>query len=222
MQGAKSVCILIRRLELSSINKLHSLLNLGFVNGFYHTPAEYRYNVTSVIDQSQVPPTKESIDKIKKDPKITLNYGCILRKTKMNNGIIEIFTDAGLFKSNFIITATGFKVDAINVELIEEFRDHILLWKDILPNIKNEYENHPFLGNAFELLDRTNKDNYFLNNIHCFNHSATLSHGEISSTILYISEGARRLARKIACCFFNEQKAYFMDLLHQYNVSEFD
>jgi hypothetical protein len=58
--------------------------------------------------------------------------------------------------------------------------------------------DHPYLGPAFEFLERARGTAPWVTRVHCFNFAATLSHGQISGDIPAVSIGAERLANGVA------------------------
>ena len=66
----------------------------------------------------------------------------------------------------------------------------------------------PWLGDGFELTERTSGACPGLSRIHAFNHAAFASLGAIASDIPGVSAGAERLAHAVAAHFFAEDIAH--------------
>ncbi|MFN4174376.1 MAG: hypothetical protein ACK4HV_04660, partial [Parachlamydiaceae bacterium] len=117
---------------------------------------------------------------------------------------------------DFIILATGYKIDASQVPYLKGLA--IDLWENHLSQEeKNKYPfalKSPYLGEYFELLP--------FKNIYCFNYGASLSHGNISGDIPGIGIGANKLARGISIDIFLKFKEHFYHELKEYNVHEFE
>jgi FAD-dependent urate hydroxylase len=128
-----------------------------------------------------------------------------------------VTTPKGRYASNFIIFATGFKVDFNLRPELAEFAPHIRLWRDrfaVPAGMDNaELESSPDLGDSFEFQEKIGGSCPALSRLHCFNYPATLSHGKLSGDIPAISEGADRLARGIVRrLFVDDRETHFENL----------
>ena len=82
---------------------------------------------------------------------------------------------------DYVIAATGYRVDLVAQPELKRIHDSIALWRDRYKPTPGE-ENaagaaHPYLGAGFEFLPRAENGAEFLRNIHCFNLAAQLSFG---------------------------------------------
>jgi cation diffusion facilitator CzcD-associated flavoprotein CzcO len=82
---------------------------------------------------------------------------------------------------DYVIAATGYRIDLAAQPELARIRDSIALWGDRYRPAPGE-ENaagaaHPYLGAGFEFLPRTDSGAQFLRQIHCFNLAAQLSFG---------------------------------------------
>jgi FAD-dependent urate hydroxylase len=82
---------------------------------------------------------------------------------------------------DYLISATGYRIDLAAQPELAKIHDSIALWGDRYRPASGE-ENaagalHPYLGAGFEFLPRGGVDAPYLRNIHCFNLAAELSFG---------------------------------------------
>lgn len=185
--GATSVDMFFRRKELPKVNKFDALAHVGMEQGFYKLPDEWKYRIITYVESHGTPPPQEAIDKACSNPKFHLHPGSDLSTT-----------------SDFIILATGFKVDVGSVPELKHFAVQIKLWDN---------SPFPYLGPHYQFLG----DDPFLKHIYCFNYGALMSHGLTSSSIDGISTGALRLTEGIAADFFAEQIETFYNDLESFN-----
>ncbi len=141
-------------------------------------------------------------------------------------GAIEVTTAKGRWLADFIIFATGFKVDFDARPEFSPLRDRIRLWRhSYQPPAGQQHSglaNSPYLGEHFELLPRPGREaqDAVISNLYCFAYPAVMSHGKITSGIPSISEGALRLARGITRSLFVEDGQYYLDRFRAYDTPE--
>ena len=133
-------------------------------------------------------------------------------------------TPKGHYLTDFIIFATGFKVDLALRPELAEFAPYVRLWRDRFPTpagmANAELEGSPDLGDSFEFQEKTRGACPALSRLHGFNYPATLSHGKLSGDIPAISEGADRLARGIVRRLFVDDAAVHFDNLKAFATPE--
>ena len=116
-------------------------------------------------------------------------------------------TTRGMLAFDFLILATGLTVDWSQRPELASLKPHIQLWSDhFTPEDHTDYAqaDHPFVGPAFEFLERTPGAAPWVNRIHCFTFPAYMSQGPISGDIPAISIGAERVASGVVSALFAE------------------
>jgi cation diffusion facilitator CzcD-associated flavoprotein CzcO len=82
---------------------------------------------------------------------------------------------------DYLIAATGYRIDLAAQPELALIHEHIALWRDRYRPAPGEESaaggNHPYLGAGFEFLPRGETGRDFLRNIHCFNLAGALSFG---------------------------------------------
>jgi cation diffusion facilitator CzcD-associated flavoprotein CzcO len=137
---------------------------------------------------------------------------------------VVLTTPKGRYEADFVIFATGFRVDLASRPELAAFAPFIRLWgDDFVPPASQEnpeLAGSPRLGDSFEFLERVPGSCPALGRIHCFNFPATLSHGKLSGDIPAISEGADRLARGLVRSLFVDDSAIHYANLEAYSEPE--
>jgi cation diffusion facilitator CzcD-associated flavoprotein CzcO len=97
------------------------------------------------------------------------------------NGQVQARAGRDALRFDYLIAATGYRVDLAAQPELARIHDSIELWGDRYQPAPGE-ENaagsyHPYLGAGFEFQPRENSDADYLRNIHCFNLAGALSFG---------------------------------------------
>lgn len=121
---------------------------------------------------------------------------------------VVVSTPHADFETDFIIAATGFRNDFTGRDEFSAFAPFIRTWKDgvydpAMGSPKPFMTDAPYLGDAYEFLEKSPGACPMLARIHCFNDAAMLSHGKLSGDIPAISAGAERLMRGIVAALFS-------------------
>ncbi len=222
--GAGRVDMFVRRPDLPHINKFKSVVYPGFTHGFPGLDDEWRFRLLHYALGLGVAPPRDSMLRLAPHDNFVLHLNCPWQRVGMDGDIISIATGKGIFETDFVIFATGFTTDVETRPELAGFAEQILLWRDRLElpddDTAREFGRFPYLGPAFELIERAPGAAAWLKDIHCFNYAATLSHGVVSGDIPNITEGARRLAEGIARDFFTADVNHHFRQLQDYAEPE--
>lgn len=198
--GAQKVDLLSRQKKINNVNKGIATAFSGYSLGYYYLSDIDKLRFSEAHAEGLSTPPFESLLRIKGYPNLRV--------------IFEYHQPPRDY--DFIILATGYKIDASQVPYLKGLA--IDLWENHLSQEeKNKYPfalKSPYLGEYFELLP--------FKNIYCFNYGASLSHGNISGDIPGIGIGANKLARGISIDIFLKFKEHFYHELKEYNVHEFE
>jgi cation diffusion facilitator CzcD-associated flavoprotein CzcO len=97
------------------------------------------------------------------------------------NGKVVAKAGRETLRFDYLIAATGYRVDLAAQSELARIHEHVALWGDRYRPAPGEEStaagNHPYLGAGFEFLPRDETGADFLRNIHCFNLAAALSFG---------------------------------------------
>jgi cation diffusion facilitator CzcD-associated flavoprotein CzcO len=97
------------------------------------------------------------------------------------NGQVSARAGREALRFDYLIAATGYRIDLAAQPELARIHDAIALWSDHYRPGRGEDNEaagaHPYLGAGFEFLPRDDSAADYLSNIHCFNLAAALSFG---------------------------------------------
>lgn len=206
--GAAQVHLLVRRADLPRINKGKGAGNPGFVAGYALLADNWKWRIRHYINTQQVPPPRNSTQRVSRHANAHFHLGVRVERVTERDGALRVDTSAVPIELDFLIFATGFKVDWRQRPMLRHIAPCIRVWKDRyappLGEEDAELAESPDLGTAFEFQRRPGTSCPGLDRVHCLSYPATLSLGVISGDIPAISEGALQLADKLAALLYGE------------------
>ena len=213
--GAAHVHLLVRRADLPRINKGKGAGNPGFVAGYARLPDDWKWRIRHYINTQQVPPPRNSTQRVSRHANAHFHLGVAVDERRGARAArCRCSTSAGPIELDFLIFATGFKVDWRQRPMLRHIAPCIRVWKDrYRPPAGDEdaeLAESPDLGPAFEFQPRAGARCPGLERVHCLSYPATLSLGVITGDIPAISEGALQLADTLAGLLYAE------DIEHHY------
>ena len=226
--GAASVELLIRRTEIPRINYGMAMGNPGSVHGMCNLPDAWRWSFHSFVAGKQVPPPHLSVLRVSRHPNAFFRTGCALTGASMAGDAVRLETVQGPVEVDFVIFATGFRVDWAQRPFLGRIAEVVRTWGDRLAEtgLPEDADRHPDLlampdlGPAFEFLPRDGAALPGIERVHCFCYPAVMSHGSVSGDIPAVSDGARRLARGIASALYAEDVEAHFDRARNHKVAE--
>ncbi|TYC69166.1 NAD(P)/FAD-dependent oxidoreductase [Stappia sp. BW2] len=223
--GAASVDMLIRRKDLPRVNKMTGISSQGVVHGMRHLPDAWKYRFNDYVNDQQVPPPHTSTLRVTKHPNARTFLGCPVEDVIEAGDHVIVKTPHADFEMDFVIAATGFRNDFTGRPEFASFSGQIKTWKDgvyepSMGSAKPFMVDAPYLGDAYEFLEKDPGSCPMLARIHCFNDAAMLSHGKLSGDIPAISAGADRLMRGIVSEIFAADVEIHFAGLQAYDVPE--
>jgi len=206
--GAAQVHLLVRRRDLPRVNKGKGASNPGFVQGYARLPDDWKWRIRHYIATQQVPPPRNSTQRVSRFANAHFHLGVGIEGAVERGGALDVRTSAGPIELDFLIFATGFKVDWRQRPMLQRIAPAIRVWKDRYAppagSEDDELAESPDLGPAFEFQPREGADCPGLERVHCLSYPATLSLGVITGDIPAISEGALQLADRLAGLLYAE------------------
>jgi cation diffusion facilitator CzcD-associated flavoprotein CzcO len=217
--GAARVDMFARRTHLPQINKGRGSANPGFFEGWATLSAAERWSLLVWLHDLQSPPPHESVFRALEHPGFALHLASPIHAAMRSEGGVALLVGAErrAVEADFLIVGTGFAVDLARQPELAGLAPHVKLWADAYqppPDLaRPELARYPFLGEAFELIERRPGGCPGLGRVHLFNHAAYASLGPIASDIPGASTGAERLASRLAQAFFREDFAHMRETL---------
>lgn len=224
--GAQRVDLLIRRATIPTINKGKGAGNPGIVHGFYGLPDEWKWRIRHYINKQQVPPPRNSTLRVSRHKNAYFNVDCQIESIELQDQQLRVHTSKGVFAVDFLIAATGFKIDWHLRPEYAAFAPLVRTWADrYQPDVADfdaELSACPDLDAHFAFQPKAGVDAKALRHIYCFNYPAVATHGTVSGDIPAISEGAQALARNIAGSLYQEDVAYHYAQLVAFSEPELE
>jgi FAD-dependent urate hydroxylase len=222
--GAKEVHLLMRAPEIPRLNKFKSTVYPGYFRGFSTLDDETRWRFLHHGLGSRVAAPRLSMLRLKEYDNFHIHTGVDVNAVRMEGGQIQLETGPKSYSGDFIILGTGYAIDIHGQPELAEFASRILLWRDRFDApaevASKELGQFPYLGPAFEFLEKEGGTAPFLNRIHLFNAATTLSHAAVSSDIPGVNIGAMRLVNALAVEFFKEGATAHLEDFYAYNDPE--
>ncbi len=223
--GAARVELLVRRADLPRVNKGKGAGNPGFVHGYAGLPDDWKWRIRRYINVQQVPPPHGSTLRVSRHPNAYFNLGCAVRSVDVDGESLAVHTTRGTCSLDFLLFATGFRIDWASRPELAAIAPHVRTWGDRYsppPDDADDREllDSPDLGPAFEFQARDPAACPGLERIHCFCYPATMSHGTVSGDIPAITEGAQRLARGLVRRLYAEDIDVHYERLLAYDDPE--
>lgn len=216
--GAAGVDMIIRRKEMPRINKFTGISSQGVVQGFAGLSDDWKWKFMDYVLGAQTPPPRDSTLRVSRHLGGRFFLDTAVRGLRQSGDQVVLETNRGALEYDFVIFATGFRVDLDRRPELKNFAPFIRFWQDtFMPaeGMENgELATSPYLGPDFEFLEKVPGSCPSLRLVHCFNYPASLSHGKLSGDIPAVSDGGRRLARGIArSLFVADREAHFANLV---------
>ncbi|WP_270934686.1 NAD(P)-binding domain-containing protein [Falsiroseomonas oryzae] len=222
--GCARLDMFVRRPALPRVNKFTGIGSPGVVHGFAGLPDAWKWRFLDYVFRSQTPPPRESTMRVSRHPHASLHLASPIRALSLQGDAIRLETPEAAFELDFLILATGFRVDLAGRPELALLGPHIRFWRDRFtpePGEENEeLSDSPDLAPDFAFQEREPGACPALQRVHCFNYPATLSHGKLSGDIPAVSAGAQRLARGIARALFVEDRELHFAALQRFDTPE--
>jgi len=224
--GASSVDLYIRRPVLPQVNKLRASATAGFFDGWAALPVADRWRLVCFLDDHDTPPPHESVLRALALPGLAVHLGTpLLSATRADAGLTLTLGPHGRrAHAQFLVLATGYAVDLAAVTELQDFAAHAATWAEVYrPPAGRERPDRaafPFLGEGFELTEKTPGSCPALGRVHLFNHGAFASLGAIASDIPGVSAGATRLAAAISGSLFTQDLDHVLAQLAAFDEPE--
>ena len=222
--GAARLDLFVRRPALPRINKFTGIGSAGVVHGFEALPDGWKWRFLHHALSEQTPPPRDSTLRVARHGHAHLHLGSPLEAVTEQDGALLVQTPHGAFPVDFLIFATGFRVDLAARPELSLLAPHIAFWGDrhVPPPGQEDAELSwsPDLAPDFGFREKTPGACPAVARVHCFNYPASLSHGKLTGDIPAVSAGAQRLARGIAQRLFVADAAHHYAALEAYAVPE--
>jgi cation diffusion facilitator CzcD-associated flavoprotein CzcO len=217
--GAKRVDLCFRRLDVPRVNPLEWTHFAGMLGHFGELSDLERWRfMRHILQELPQPPPQDAFWRCRKFENFAWHPNCAWDSVRQEGDAAIVETKSGTFEFDFIIFATGTETDLSVRPELTPIVDQIALWRDrFTPPCGEESEElgrYPYLGTAFEFMEREPGGAPFLGRLHNFTYGAMASHGLTGAAIIGLKYGVPRLIRGLVRDLFWEDRAqHFQDLL---------
>ena len=222
--GAARVDLLIRRADIPRVNRGMAMGNPGSVYGMRDLADDWKWRIQTSLAEAQVPPPRLSVLRVSRHETAHFHLGCAVTGARMEGAEVVLDTTKGPYRVDFVVFATGFKVDWAARPFLARIARDARLWRDRIQPVPEADPagllGLPDLGPAFEFQPRPGAEAAGIGQVHCFCYPAVMSQGNISGDIPAISEGARRLARGIAGSLWREDIDHHYRRMMEHSIPE--
>lgn len=178
---------------------------------FFLLPDEDRWRIASHYLARGNHPPATAIERACAVTGFSLHLGAPWDEAHVEGDVVRVRTGDEWFTFDFVIAATGFRHDPGLSPPLQSLAPHIALWKHRYtppPQERNvTLENYPYLGDAFQYLERENGASPCVSNVHVLNTSAMLSFLRIVGDIKFLGFTSERLAAGIVRDLFLADRA---------------
>lgn len=217
--GAARVDLCFRRADIPRVNPLAWMNFAGMLGHFGELSDLQRWRfMRHVVEELPAPPPQDAFWRCRSFENFAWHANSAWRsiREEANGAVVE--TDAGAFTFDFVIFATGFETDLSARPELATIVHRIALWRDRFtppPGEQNDVlARHPYLGPAFEFLEREPGTAPFLGRLHNFTLGAMPSLGLTGAAITGMKYGVPRLVNGLVRDLFREDaEAHYRDLV---------
>jgi FAD-dependent urate hydroxylase len=217
--GAARVDLCFRRAEIPRVNPLFWANFAGMLGHFAELTDVERWRfMRHILEQLPVPPPQDSFWRCRKFENVAWHGNCGWHSIRDEGDVAVVETEAGTFRFDFIIFATGVGTDLSARPELAPIVDRIALWRDRFTPPPGEESDvlarYPYLGSAFEFMERQPGTAPYLARLHNFTFGATPSLGVTGAAITGMKYGVPRLVNGLVRDLFREDAAaHYRDLL---------
>jgi FAD-dependent urate hydroxylase len=216
--GATRVDLCFRRADVPRVNPLLWTHFAGMLGHFGELTDLERWRfMRHILEDLPQPPPQDAFWRCRKFENFVWHANCGWRSARDDGGVATVETEARTFTFDFIIFATGTETDLRARPELAPIVHQIALWRDRFTPPPGEESDmlarHPYLGRAFEFVEREPGTASFLSRLHNFTYAAMPSLGLTGAAIIGMKYGMPRLVNGLVRDLFREDAAaYYRDL----------
>jgi cation diffusion facilitator CzcD-associated flavoprotein CzcO len=217
--GAARVDLCFRRADIPRINPLLWTHFAGMLGHFGELTDLERWRfMRHILVELPQPPPQDAFWRCRKFENFKWHANCAWRSVRDEGNAAVVETEAGRFTFDFIIFATGAVADLSARPELAPIVHHIALWRDRFTPPPGEESDalakHPYLGPAFEFMEREPRTAPFLSRLHNFTYGAMPSLGLTGAAILGMKYGVPRLVcGLVRDLFLEDAPEHYRELL---------
>ncbi len=179
--GASVVRLFARRDTIAATPITRSRGFPGAYDNYHALPDADRWHQALRFRRAGSTPTTDAIERAVKHDNFHLHLAAPWREARVIDQKVETSIDGVPYRFDFVIAGTGYSGDIATRPELADFRDLILSWRDQYDPRADEKDealaDHPYLGTAHELIEKTPGAAPMLRHIHIQNPAGFVSFG---------------------------------------------
>ena len=225
--GAATVTLLARSPDMPRTEILDWSNFPGFLNHFADLDETLRYRFARRLLGFKTPPTQEMYDAARRFPNFRMVLGAPLEAVSFDGGKIRVATGTtGDFSFDHLLLGTGYEVDLSRRPELAGVVSNIALWADRFSPPEGEADagllRYPYLGPAFECVEKHPGTMPALRHVHIFNNGAIPSLGPVCNGITGLKAGAPKMVASLTRVIFRDDADRHYRSLCGYQKQHFD
>lgn len=222
--GASEVDILIRRSDFPRFNRTKGAANAGFYKGYAALPDAWKWQLEHALLTEQIAPPQGSTRRVSRHDNVRFNFSSPVTRLVPQGDTVIVETPRGNIPVDYVILATGYRLDWAAQPAFKALVPHIKRWGDAFKP-PSEQQNahlaeHPYLNPDFSFQPRSELAPAALSHLYCLCNPAHLSNGHIIGLIPGVSQAARTVAEAIASKLYVEDGDLHYNGIMAYNEPE--
>ena len=207
--GAADVHLFARRNAIAATTVGFLRAYAGALDNYPDLPADMRWQQAFRTQSAGTMPPPDSISRATCFSNFHIHLSAPWNEVRYDGERIEAITGDVRFQCDYVIAATGYRVDLTHSTPINGFADEILLWEhqhQPQPDMQSEtLGKYPYLGLGYEFLEQRPGSAPYLRDIHAYNLSALVSFGYPVGDVPSMTRGIPAVAARISRdLFFND------------------
>lgn len=210
--GAASVRLLVRADDLVRVSTGKQAGYAGAAAHFVHLPDAVRWRLGRHLRSRSPGPMAETVRRATAFGNFGIRLLADVTAAEPAGQGARLRVGDEWIEADFVIAATGYRVDPALRPELGALAPHIAVWADRLAPHEAEgaaAARSPYLGAGYEFIERTPGSAPFLKHVHCFNYAAMTSHGRHVGDVSSLAAGVPALVAAIGRdLFLDDEQAH--------------
>jgi cation diffusion facilitator CzcD-associated flavoprotein CzcO len=228
--GAAEVHLFCRRAEPMIVQPYRWLTFAGFLRHLCEMPDDWRWRFMAHILGMREGFAQDHYDRVIRFPHFRMHLGEPWLAAREDRGRAVVTTPKREFAADFLIAATGVRMDpALRPELVH-CAHNIALWRDRYTpppgeapkELRERLGGFPYLGPDSAFLEKVPGETPWIRDIHFFGIGTTMSFGPAGSSINAMAISAPRLAAGVTRGLFEQDLPRLWQELRNYDQPQVD
>lgn len=222
--GAGEVHLFCRRAEPMVVQPYRWLSFAGFLRHMGEVPDEWRWRFMSHVLGLREGFAQDHYDRVIRWPNFSFHAGRPWEAARVEDGRVRLDTPDGPFLADYLIAATGTRMDPALCPELAHGAGNVASWGDRYAPPPAERDERlarfPYLADDFSLTERVAGRTPWIGRIHLFGFGATMSFGPSGSSINAMAIAAPRCAAGVTRRLFEEELPRMWEELRRYDVKQ--